>query len=54
MKVELTGIYSIFSKLMESLIKDHIMNYLTTYNLISPYTNSVFCKKDPVLHNYCM
>ena len=28
---------SIFSKMMESLIKDHIMNYLTRYNLISPY-----------------
>ena len=28
MKIELTGIFSIFSKLIESLIKDHIMNYL--------------------------
>jgi len=27
----------IFSKMMESLIKDHVMNYLTTHKLISPY-----------------
>ena len=28
---------SIFSKLMESIVKDHILNHLSTNNLLSPY-----------------
>jgi len=31
------GLTSIFYKMMESLIKDHVMNNLTTHKLISPY-----------------
>ena len=32
-----TSLTSMYSKMMESLIKDHAMNYLMTYDLTSPY-----------------
>ena len=31
------GLMSIFSKMMESIVKDHILSHLFTYSLISPY-----------------
>ena len=31
------SLISIFSKMIESLIKDHVMDYSMAYNLISPY-----------------
>ena len=34
---QLVSLTSIFSKLMESIVKDHILNHLSTNNLLSPY-----------------
>ena len=47
----LVSLASIFSKLMESIVKDHILNHLSTNNLLSPYQFG-FIQGDHTPHNH--